>query len=194
MRNPLKWQLTDCYYLSYKAYNLDRNSLEFKGAPTGPCYLHGAERRSPSKILADYFINGHIDAIKFEAFISELEEYRQSIKISYCTEKLRDKVESYLECRDIVKDKKFKKKWKKNKFNIALKFAISELETAKESLASLTNGTINDLENRPFLEKFFNAYEVYQAVRAEDEQRGLHSELFRALLQAKEFLSWAGQY
>ncbi len=104
----------------------------------------GIERRSPSKLLKTY-----LNPDELEHLIAETKEYLKSVMMSYCMNDFRKKVNSYFDCRQYAReDRKFRKKWRKNKFNLALNMAIDNLESLKSQVTVMTVQEVNRKENQ----------------------------------------------
>jgi hypothetical protein len=149
----------------------DENDPFYKGFGTSELKTGSIERRSPSKILKPYF-NGtrlNLDKINFE--ISTLKSFRQSTAISLCMDEFRDEIESYNDCTDGKFLSSKSKWWNENELNIALSIAIQNFEDIKLNFFDISIKELNKKKNIDFLEKFFTAIEITQAVQAEDEQR-----------------------
>lgn len=166
--------------------DLNPNSLLYKGLDTSKSNQLGPERRTPSKIVADFMQGNHIDVMRLQQFIHLLQDFKANIKISTCMEERRKKVDSYNDCIGKVDSKKFNQKWKRNKYRKAINFAISNLELARKDSLKITKSNINSPEAQRFLESLINAIEVYEAIRSEDEQMGKYANAIMRLSQAKE--------
>ncbi|MDA8793095.1 hypothetical protein N9N67_07610 [Bacteriovoracaceae bacterium] len=168
--------------------DLKKRSYPYKGIKTTK--VRGiAERRTPSQILNSFIKKNKFDLSKFDQLIGELKGYKKNIKITYCMDKYRKKVNSYLDCSpggNLNKkiEQKLDKKWKKNKFNLAISYAIENLEQAKDIAVNLDLKEINHESSQHFLELFFSSHEIYQGIRAEDEQQGWRSFVFNVVLKA----------
>lgn len=141
----------------------------------------GIERRSPSKLLKTY-----LNPDELEHLIDETKEYLKSVMMSYCMNDFRKKVNSYFDCRKYAReDRKFRKKWRKNKFNLALNMAIDNLESLKSQVTVMTVQEVNRKENQQLLSSFMSALEIIYGIRAENDDRGKYIPFMASLMKLR---------
>lgn len=144
--------------------------------------VQGVEKRSAAELVGMFFSNNYVDQLKLQQFTHQLEDFSANIRISECMTRLRKKIKSYDDCTGKIKDKKFLKKWQVNKFRLAIEFAIKNLNRAKKLSQNVTSENLNSYESAEFLESLFVAIEIFQGIRAEDEQRGVYSSAMHSIL------------
>lgn len=160
----------------------------YKGVHTSSEVKGGANRKTPSQILLSFTTNNNIDVLKIQSFIHQLMDTQTNIQTSFCIKEFRKKINDYHVCLKPNSIKGFDKKWSKSKFKITLDFAINELEKAKELSQNVQLENINNIESQVFLEKLFFAVEVFEGIRAEDEQLGLYSKKLLSVTQFRDIL------
>ena len=151
----------------------DENDPFYKGFGTSDFKTDSIERRSPSKILKPYFTDHRLDLDKVNFEIAALKSFRKSTAVSLCMDEFRDEIESYNDCTDERFLAHKSKWWSKNELNIALTMAIQNFEDIKLNFFDINPSELNNKKNIDFLEKFFTAIEITQAIQAEDEQRSI---------------------
>lgn len=144
----------------------------------------GIERRSPSKLLQSY-----LNPDELENLIDETKDYLKSVMMSYCMNDFRKKVNSYFDCREYARvDKKFRKKWRKNRFNLALKMAIDNLESLQSQVTILNAQEVNRRESEEVLSSFMTALEIIYGIRAENDDRGKYIPFMASLMKLRSLV------
>ncbi|MFN8370848.1 MAG: hypothetical protein U0T83_09530 [Bacteriovoracaceae bacterium] len=144
----------------------------YKGVIKEKSVDDGVTRETPSQILAHLFNGETIDVSKFDLYVTSLKKYQKNAFTSYCMEKLPKNVTDHDFCKNPSKDEKLAKKFKQEKSYIVTEVAIKKFLEAKELSQTFTKSEINSEKAQPFLNSFFSAIELTEAIHAIDQQRG----------------------
>ncbi len=166
----------------------DEKDPFFLGFSTGRYKTDSIERRNPSKILKSYFRANKLDLDKINLEIAALKSFRKSTAVSLCMDKFKDEIESYHDCTDKRFLEHKSKWWAKNEFNIALSLAIQNFQKIKINFFDIKASELNQKKNIDFLEYFFTAIEITQAVKAEDEQRASGTSILATVSQLRSLI------
>ncbi|MBT3981144.1 MAG: hypothetical protein HOE90_07305 [Bacteriovoracaceae bacterium] len=147
----------------------------------------GLERRTPSKILSEYLNSKThmLDVQKVEKLIEGIQHYKKQAFLAYCQTKLA-KYKSvsheygYRFCLEGQSEKEFKKivkKFKKDQIYIGSEFVERNFKRALKlgREIELSENFLNTKEASLFLSSFFEAMEVWEGMRNEDQERGDYS-------------------
>lgn len=168
----------------------DKNDSFYKGYSASTKNLGGISKKTPSQVVQKYFQKDQLSPKKLSILIQETDSYLNTIKKSVCIDKFRNKLDSYDECAEpFYHSKSFQKKWKKNKFNIALSFVINELNSLKQNAHNVTKKNINTKSSQQLIEKLFTSLEILQGIRGEELQKGPKSSILQSIGTAGSILS-----
>lgn len=167
---------------------LNPNNPFYYGPKTVKQKENSQDRRTPSEIISLFFKQDKIDTQKINELILTVKKRVESIRHYECIKRSKGDISKQEDCLKNKYDQKFLKKWQEDKYNIALTLVIKKLNKALALSSRITKENINHIQSQDFLENFFSAIEIIEAVKAEDEQRGHFSSSFLGLLKGKEIL------
>lgn len=160
-----------------------------KGTRNLPGYIDFSTpgtKETPSKLIAKFFKNDRIDPAKISSLISEIESYQEQARISFCQSAASEQKLSQKSCGRTFPILSLLNKWKLNAIKIASDYAILRLKEARKFALTITIDNINRPEAWPFLEAFFEAFEIYQSVVQEDQQMAAESSIFAPAKKLRE--------
>lgn len=170
--------------------SFDKKDPFYKGYSGAVKNISGLSKKTPSQIVEHYFSKNSLSDKKINELISDTKDYLLDVKKNLCIEKFDKKLTSYNQCGEIFyNSKEFQKKWKKNKYNIALKFVVQKLNELKAESHLVTKENINSKESLIRIEKLFTSLELIEAMRGDDYQRAKLSTLLRSIVQVQNVLS-----
>ncbi|MBF0206780.1 MAG: hypothetical protein HQK53_07800 [Oligoflexia bacterium] len=158
--------------------DIDPQSPWYQGNIGGIIRDDGIERRTPSEIIVSYFDQqgGMLNVAKVEELKQIIKEKLVNIFIVFCMENLPPEVMDNNYCKGDINtlDRKLLKKWGNNKYNLIISQSLAHLDQAVRIAndLNLNLSQINSLPARQFLANFFEALEVFEGIKSEDQQKG----------------------
>ena len=130
----------------------------------------GIEHRTVSRILAEDYLtdNGSIDRQAITAKILQIKNHEQAAYLTYCVSKLPKKSQGHVHYCKSVDDKKIAKKWRQKKLATVYRYAINELEQARQLAKQVTADNINHPASQDFLEHLLQGLEVFESIKGQD--------------------------
>lgn len=138
-------------------------------------YGDGVITQTPSALLATYFSGNKISLDMLRSVIAEIKVMQENARIAFCQSEQAEDDLSQEGCNDGFPVGKLGHKWEKKSVNVAYKYSIELFEEAISLAPFITKENINSRGAMPFLEAFFDGFEVYQGVVSESSQMGKYS-------------------
>ncbi|HXH75603.1 MAG TPA: hypothetical protein VNJ08_11590 [Bacteriovoracaceae bacterium] len=167
--------------------DLNPESMAFEGsAVKNNRYDDGIITETPSELLSTFFNNGRVNTAKIYEVIREIKNYQENARIAYCQSEQAENNETQEGCNVGFPNPKLAKKWEKKNVNIAYNYSQQLFQEAIAHAPFITPENINSEMAQPFLEAFFDAYEIFQGVVQESNQVAKYSGIAKGMRITKD--------
>ena len=133
----------------------------------------GVERRTASRILAEDYLqaDGTINLTAIDTQILAIKKHESIAFLTYCATKLPAQATHVYWCKHQVSDK-IRDKWHNKKLAFAYRFAIAELQKARDLVTNVRADNINSVSSQPFLEHLLQGLETFASIKEQDPANG----------------------
>ena len=130
----------------------------------------GIEHRTFSQILREDYLadDGTIDRQAIANKILQIKNHEQAAYLTYCVSKLPKKSQGHVHYCKSVRDQKIANKWRKKKLATVYRYALNELEQARQLAQQVTADNINHPASQDFLEHLLQGLEVFESIKGQD--------------------------
>ena len=130
----------------------------------------GIEHRTVARILREDYLadDGTIDRQAITNKILQIKNHEQAAYLTYCVSKLPKKSQGHVHYCKTVHDNKIAKKWRQRKLATVYRYALNELEQARQLAPQVTADNINHPASQDFLEHLLQGLEVFESIKGQD--------------------------
>ncbi|HXH30984.1 MAG TPA: hypothetical protein VNJ01_09250 [Bacteriovoracaceae bacterium] len=169
--------------------DLSPSSISYTGTTTRTkSYADGVITATPSQLLATFFVNGKIDAAKIEGLVEEIGVLQENARVAFCQSEQGEDQQTQQDCDRGFPSELLQSKWEQESINVAYQYAQKLFREAIDLSPAVSPENINSKTAQPFLEAFFDAFEIYQGVVQESSQVARYGSIGMALKTAQEFV------
>lgn len=132
----------------------------------------GVNRQTPSQIVKALMNKGAIDGKKLKDLAQKVWQMEYQAMLVHCQKEMIKGSRTNAWCLEKDNYNKIRKDWKKEEMSKAYNYARFYFNQALKTSSGVTSSNINSNQSRPFLKNLFEALEVYQMLRGEDDVIG----------------------
>lgn len=130
----------------------------------------GIEHRTVARIVREDYLadDGTIDRQAIADKILQIKNHEQAAYLTYCASRLPKKSQGHVHYCKGVHDTKIAKKWRRKKLATIYRYALNELEQARQLAKQVTADNINHPASQDFLEHLSQGLEVFESIKGQD--------------------------